>query len=216
MSELMTVAYIQIAPEHDPAVIALANEAVKLMDLARARTITKPDDLAPATEDLSLIAKLRKALTEKRADYLRPIKGHIEAVNAAFSTITAPLEEADRVTRDKVKAFRAEVEARRQEAEEINRQKEELARREAAFSGTGETTVDTTPVIAPAPVRQVTTDSGSTGIMKVRRWEVADFSLVPNEFKLIDAGKVTKLVKAGGSIPGIKVWEEETVRVTTR
>ena len=214
--EVAITAIIKIGPEHDPAVLTLAEEARKLRDYAAVRVIATDIDLKPATEDLSIIARVKKALAEKKADYLKPIKAHIDAVSAAFLSITAPLDEADTITRNKVKDYRAAVEKRRLEAEEINRQKQELARRETAFHGTGEITVDTAPVEAPAPVNRVFTDLGTASMMKVKKWELVDFKAVPDEFKLLDSGKITKLVKAGGTIPGIRVYEEESIRVTTR
>ncbi|MDP2158644.1 MAG: hypothetical protein Q8K68_13165 [Nitrospirota bacterium] len=216
VQEVMTTAIIKIGPEHDPAVLALAGEATKLRDYALARIITTDIDLKPATDDLSVIAKLKKALAEKKADYLSPIKAHIDAVNQAFSSIMQPLDEADLITRNKVKEYRAAIEKRRLEAEEINRQKQELARREAVFNGTGEVTIDTTPVEVPIPVSRIATDLGTASTMKIKKWELLDFQLVPERYKILDAASITKIVKAGGTIPGIKVWEEETIRVTTR
>ena len=216
MTTIGTVAVVRVKPEDDMAVTTLAQEAMRLRDYALVRVVATDDDLIPATDDLSLIAKVKKRLAECKAGYLQPIKAHLDTVAAAFASVMAPLEEADRVTRGKVNAYRVAQQQRQAEAEAINRQKEELARREAEFSGTGETTVDLTPVVAPAPVRRVTTDSGATGTMVIRKWEVQEFALVPDDYKVLDAGKITRIVKAGGNIPGIKTWTEETLRVTAR
>jgi len=210
------VALIRVKPQDDIKVITLANEAARVLDYANKRIIASDAALTPATEDLSVIAKLKKSLAEAKAEYVKPIKGHLDDVNAAFNMILKPLEEADRVTRDKIMAYRAAVQKRAAEAEEINRRKAELARKEAEFSGTGEFMIDTTPVEAPAPVNKVQTEIGSTGVMKVTKWELVDFAAVPDRFKVLDSAAITKLVKAGGSIPGIRVYTEETLRVNTR
>ena len=48
-------------------------------------------------------------------------------------------------------------------------------------------------------------------------WEVIDFDMVPNEYKAIDASKIGRVVRAGlHAIPGIRIWEEETLKVTAR
>ncbi len=210
------VAVIKIKPQDDPRVRALADEATKLRDYAVARTIKTDADCKPATEDLSVIARVKKALTEAKADYVKPIRGHLDDVNAAFTLILAPLDEADKVTRNKILAYREEQAKRAAEAEEINRQKAELARREAQFNGTGEITIDTTPVQAQEPVKRVSTDIGTASVQKVTTWELVDFAAVPDQYKILDAGKITKLVKGGGTIPGIKVIVKEGLRVTTR
>lgn len=213
------VAIIKVGPEHDPAVLDLAEKARKLREYAIARIIVKDTGLFPAIEDLSIIAKVKKALAEKKTDYLKPIKAHIDAVTAAFTSITQPLDEADSITRKKVMDYRAEVEKRRLEAEEINRQKQELAHREAAFNGTGEVTVDTTPVEAPAPIGRVFTDLGTGSTMGVYKWELVDIALVPREYLVVNAGMVTGVVKGSKGkivIPGLRIWKEETLRVTTK
>ncbi len=212
----LSLATIKVKPEDDPKVVALATEARQLRDFAVARVIGTEADLKPATEDLSIIAKVKKALTEAKALYVKPIRGYLDDVNAAFTSITAPLDEADKVTRDKVLAYRQVMAKRAADAEKLNADALDVARRQAEASGTGEFTVNTTPVVAPAPVKRVATELGTASVQKVVRWEVVDKALVPEDYKILDAGKITKLVKGGGSLPGIKVIIDEGLRVTTR
>jgi hypothetical protein len=61
------------------------------------------------------------------------------------------------------------------------------------------------------------TDDGTTSKVSIRKWELVDFSQVPDEYKAIDAVKIGKVVRAGiPSIPGIRIWQEETLRVGTK
>ncbi len=211
-------ALIRIRPDADESLLALRDEISRIMKYSSLRVITSDADLAPATDDLSIIARLRKALEDKRKEYVSPVNEHIKVVNAYFKVLTDPLEVADKTTRNKILAYRAEQEKKRQEAEEINRQKEELAMREAAFNGTGEITVDTTPVPVPeVQPNHVRTDTGTLGKVMVRKWEVEDLSKVPIDYLMIDATKVGKVVRAGiPSISGIRIWQEENLRVTTK
>lgn len=210
-----TTALIQVNPASELAIQGLYAEALKLKQYALARVILIDADLKPATDDLSIIAGLRKAIEEKRAEYIKPIRGHLDTINEVFKQFTAPLVEADTLNRDKVKAYRAEQERKRTEAEAIEKEKLELARREQAL--TGEVTIDLTPGPTIEVVNKVHTELGTASGFKVRRWEVITFSLVPDEYKMIDAGKVTKLVKAGiSSISGIRIWSEESLRVTPK
>ncbi len=215
--ELITTAIINIAPQHDLVVLSLARQASQLRDFAVARVIATDADLTPATDDLSIIAKVKKALTEKKADYLKPIKVHVDAVNAAFATIMQPIEEADKITRLKVMAYRAEQESKARQAEDINRLRMEAAEKEMKLKG--ELTESVNLVEVPIPVHRVSTDLGSASTMKVYRWELTDLSQVPPEYKKLDEAKITAVVKASkGSIiiPGIRVYEDSTIRVTTR
>jgi len=215
-TEETKLATIRVRPQQDPAVFALSEQAERLRDIALERRIVCDADLSPATEDLSVIAQVKKGLAAIKTEYVKPIKGHLDDVNAAFNMILKPLEEADSITRAAILAYRAAAQKRAAEAEAINRQAEELARKQAEFSGTGEFTVDTTPKVAPAVVDKVRTDIGSAGVMKVTKWELVDKAAVPEDYKILDAAKITKIVKAGGSIPGIRVYTEDTLRVNTR
>jgi len=206
-------AIINVAPALDPAVGLLKEEAIRLKDFAEKRIIASDADLKPAVDDLSLIANVKKALATKKAEWLKPIKSHIDAVSAVFEEITTPLGQADIINRKKVLDYRAEQQRIADEAEAINRAKLELAQREAKLND-GVITVDLTPIEVPAPIAKVRTDAGLAGTMKVTKWELIDFKAVPDEYKTLDSARITKVVKAGGSIPGIKVWEEATLRVT--
>jgi len=210
------VATIKVKPEDDPHVITLALEANNLLDFAKLRVIKIDADLRPATEDLSIIATVKKKLKEAKDLYVKPIKGHLDDVNAAFTKIMTPLDEADKVTRDKVLAYRQAQAKHAAEAEQLNRDAQDVARRQAEMSGTGEFTANTTPVEAPAPIKRVSTDLGTASVAKVVTWELVDKNLVPEDYKILDAGKITKLVKGGGTLPGIRVIEKEGLRVTTR
>ncbi len=231
--QIELTAVIHISPESDTAILTLLAEANRLRDIAEARIIATDADLKGAVDDLAIIARVWKALTEKKAEYSKPIKVHLETVNAAFHMLLQPIEAADEITRDKWTEYRAEqvrrkyeadeINRKRQaEADEINRQKEELARREAVLNN-GEITVDLTPVIAPAPivapvpVAKVRTDQGTTQTTHNWKGEVVNFELVPNEYKVIDYVKLGKVIRAGlHTIPGVRIWDEEGLRVTPR
>ena len=67
----LTHVVIRVKPEDDPSVVALTGEALKLRDYAVARVIATDADLPGATNDLALMASLKKALTEKKAEYTK-------------------------------------------------------------------------------------------------------------------------------------------------
>lgn len=207
---------IKIRPEMNPQLISYFDEAVKLLDYAEARVIAATEDLEAATNDLSIIANLKRALEEKRKEYIKPLQDHLKGINDTFKMLMAPIETADQITRKKILAFQAEQERIRQEQFEINRLRTEAAQKEAALHG-GEISepVQLVEVGAAAPKR-ISTDMGTVGQRMITKWEVLNFSQVPDEFKVIDSAKVTKLVKGGGSIPGIRVWQEPILAVKAR
>jgi len=192
------------------------NEALKVKDYAEKRVIVTAEDLKPATDDLSIIARLKKALEEKRKEYVEPINDHLKAVNEAFKTFTDPLNNADKLTRQKILGYRAEQERQRQEIEEIAKLEREAAERKAAL--TGEPVVIPEVVEAPAVApKHYRTDMGTLGTAKIWKFEVVDFSLLPDRFKMENAALIGKVVRAGErEIPGVRIWEERTLRITTK
>ncbi len=53
--------------------------------------------------------------------------------------------------------------------------------------------------------------------MKIKKWEVEDITKVPGEYLMVDTVAIGKLVRAGiKSISGIRIWEEETLKVSAK
>ncbi len=210
-----TAALIQVRPDADPRVLALYQEGIKLRDYARARVVANDDDVKTATDDLSVIASLKKAIEERRREYVGPINEHLKAVNAAFGNFTDPLNEANTVNRDKVLAYRAEQERVRREQERINQLRMEAARVEMELKGESSEPAGLVPVAEVAPARY-RTDVGTTGTAKVWKFEVVDFALLPDQYKEANIPMIRKVVQAGAAIPGVRAWQEEGLRVTAK
>ncbi len=216
----VTTAIIQIAPSLDLKVQGLVDEIQKILTFAELRVITTDDDLPPATNDLTVMANLTKAINGKKKEYCDPIKGYLKSVQETFELISKPLAEADQITRGKIMAYRQAQETKRIEIERINRLRMEAAEAEAKLNGDGVITqsVNLIPE-APAPIKKVTTEAGSLGTMKVTKWEVENFALLSDEYKIVDGAKVGAVVRASKgtiTISGIRIWIEETLSVRAR
>ena len=192
------------------------DQALKLQEYAEARVIATVEDIKLATNDLSIIAKLRKAMEEKKREYLDPLKAQAEAIRETYSILMDPIFRADKLTRDKILAYQKEQERKRQEQEEINQMRMEAAQKEKALKGEITEPVELVEVAPEAPKR-VSTDMGMVGQRMIRKWELVDMALVPEEYKILDGTKITKVVKAGiPSIPGIRIYEEPILTVSAR
>ena len=207
-------ALVLVRPDIDPGVLALYQEGLGLLRFAEARIIGDGQDIKTATDDLSIIARLKKAIEERRREYVGPLNDHLRAVNEAFRGLTDPISQADTITRRKILDFRAEQERIRIEQERINRLREEAAQAEMRLKGELSEPLAQIPVSPESP-SIYRTDSATLGKTTIKKWEVVDLQLVPIEYLVIDAAKVGKVVRAGiPSIPGIRIWTEESLRVT--
>jgi len=212
-----TTAVINIAPNQDEEVQKLVGEAERLLVYAQDRVVNNTETLKSATEDLSFIAQVKKTLEAKRTAYVKPINAHVKAINDTFKRITSPIEEADQLTRSKVLAYRQEEDRKAHEIAEVNRLRMEAARKEAALNE-GELSESIDLMEAPTPLSTtVRTDVGAASAAMIQKWEVINFAEVPDEYKMVDASKIGKVVKAGiPLIPGIRIWKEPTLRVNPK
>lgn len=203
-------ALVRVSPENDEKVAALYNEGVRMLEIADARAIEKPEDLPLATNDLVLIVKTKKAIEEIRKEYVTPIRKHLDDVNTAFKDFTAPLIRAEALTRNKMNEYRAEVARRILEEEEINRKRTEAAQQEMKLKGELTESVDLVEV-EPEVAKRVSTDLGSVGQRDHWKYEVFDFILVPDAYKVIDSSQLSAITKKHHDqkpIPGIRFYNE--------
>ncbi len=216
MGDEVITAIVKVKPEVDEAVIALQRECAKLLVWAEIRTVATNDDVVAATDDLSGLANLKKAIEGKRKEYTIPLDDHKKVIMDFFKRLTEPLDQADKITRDKILTYRREVDRKRQEVEAIEQAKLELARREEAL--TGEHTVDLTSIEKPeAAPTHVYTETGALGTITTWKFEVIDFPMLPDEYKMVDAVKLGKVVRAGlRTISGVRIYSEESLRISPK
>lgn len=215
-SETTYTVAVRIKPETDIQVNQFYAEALKAREYAEARVITTVDDLKPATDDLSLIARLKKAMEDKRKEYVKPLNDHVKTINDAFKTLMEPIETADSITRGKILAFQLKQKLIREEQEKINTLRLEAAKKEMELKGEISESVNLVEVIPEAP-RRVSTDTGSIGQRDHWTFEVLDITLVPAEYLILDSAKVGKVVRAGlRTIPGIRIYNEPILAVNIR
>ena len=63
-----------------------------------------------------------------------------------------------------------------------------------------------------APPKTVRTEAGSVTIRSAWKFEVVDMAALPDEYKIADAVKLGKVVRAGvREIPGVRIYEEMVV-----
>ena len=208
-------ALLRIDPRQDAIVIGFYDEAKKLLDYANARVITSLDDAKLATDDLSMIAKLKKAMESKRKDYLQPFQDHVKEVNEIYKTLMQPIETADMVTRSKVLSFQREQAELKAKQEEINRLRMEAATKEAELNN-GEIKESVNIIDVVTIPTHVYADNSTLGTSKVWKFEVEDLTKIPLEYLIPDMVKIGKVVRAGVKIPGVKSWQENSLRVNSK
>ena len=216
-----STAVVQIKPDLDPAFQALLQQTNDLRAYALSLPVESPEGVRKATEDLSLISSLKRALEDLRKSYTSPLDKFKRSILDIFNLVSGPLDEADSALRGKVKAYNRKQEEIRAEAERIEALRKEAEDRATKLSETtGEPGPDL-PSLAPLPAAQpaetVDTEAGGLRMRVVRRWKLVDFEKVPDKYKQLNEALITKVVKAGEpDIPGIEIYTEKEPVITSR
>lgn len=212
-----TTAVINIAPGQDVAVQNLLDEVMKVKEYADKREIASLEDDKDATNDLTAMRNLKETIEEKRKEYVGPLNEHIKAVNDAFKLLTEPLAQATRITKEKATAYRLELQRIQQEQEEINRKRREAAEAEMRLKGELTESVNEIEVVeAPKLVRA---ELGTSGLMDVWKYEVTNFALLPDEYKVVDTAMLNSIAKKhhdSKQISGVRFYNEPTIQTRRR
>ena len=214
-----TSTLVKIDPKKDALVMAYYSQAGTLLEYAKSRNIATIEDANAATNDLAMIANLRKALDKRRKDYLAPFQEHVKEVNGIYQTFMASVEEADRITRVKWQAFMNEQARLKAKQEEINNLRIEATRKEAELSGTGEIKEETVLIPVIEAPKKTKTEMGTAGQKANWVYQITDFALLPDAYKLPNTAALNALarsVKDSRAIPGLRIYNEPTVAVRTK
>lgn len=208
---------LALRPGEDLEVHGYYEEASRLLEYAEARVIATVEDLKPVTDDLSLIAKLKKAMEAKKKEYLDPPRAQIEAIRATYDYLMLPVLTAGKITGDKMLAFNKEQERIRLEQVEINQLRFGAAQKEMELTGELSESVGLVEVIPE--VKRVSTDMGTAGMTDHWKYEVVDFALLPDEFKVVDSAMLNTIAKKHHDtkqIAGVRFYNEPIIAVRAR
>jgi hypothetical protein len=211
--QILDTAVVKIAPGLDTEVRRLTVEVDKLRVYSQTLAVLTAEDVAAATNDLSIIANLKKAITAKHNEYKEPIEALLKPVNEVFKILYVIIAETTGNYKGKVLAYAMEEKRKADEAAEIVRLENEAAARKAALANAPAPAPAPLPT-APPPLATTRAEAGTSSVMMVTKWRLADMKLVPREYLVLDSAKITKQVKAGiGSIEGIEIYKEPALRV---
>jgi hypothetical protein len=196
-------------------------------------SVVSPETELKAREYLASIRKELKAFKVAVVEVKKPFKKEIDDIDAASKPWLAKLQEKDEETERAILAYlrkvREETEKANQKALEKFEKKADKAAVKAIETGTPMPFI-IPPALASAPPKTVELEGARQTVVKRKAWrivlngrvlldpsylnakEAALIGLaIPPELFLLDTVSVGKIVRAGGTIPGIEVFEEESL-----
>ena len=194
------------------------DEAALIVANAKAIEVKDDDSLNAAVVIGGSAKKVAKAIDVQRKAIILEPSDFVKGVNSLCKAITDNLDEAERITKQKIGQHQARVELERRKQEELARKAaDELQKKinaEAKKSG-----VEAPQVVAPViPVAQkvVRTENGAS--YQVKRWicTVINPAEVPREYCEPSKRLLDDAVKMGvRKLPGCKIEEISETRFRT-
>lgn len=196
-------------------------------------SVTSPETELQAREYLASIRKELKAFKASVIEIKKPFKKEIDEIDSASKPWIEKLQQKDQETEQAILAYLRKV---REETEKANQKalekyEKKVATVEAkAIANNKPMPLVIPPALASAPAKTVAIEGAKQTVVKHKKWrvriagsEVADPSVVtaklseefktgiPLEFFILDSAKIGRIVRSGGTIPGIEVYEEESL-----
>ena len=192
-------------------------EAMRLLEYAKGRVISTLEDAKSATNDLSIISKLKKAMETKRKENLSPHEAEIKVIRETYTYLMTPVLEAEGITKEKQMAFIRKQERIRQTQEEINIKRMEAAQEEMKL--TGELTESVNLVEVQEASARIRTDLGISGLTAHWIYVVIDIDLVPREYLVEDSAMLSAIARKHHDqkqVPGVRFYNEPYLATRTR
>lgn len=183
-------------------------QVTKLEKQATELTIATPEQNVAATE---LKAKLKEAGTlikARKEEITKPLNEALKSARNLFAPLEQQFESADAIVGRKLIAYKQEVERKTREEEARIAARVE---RGTMKIETAEKKMENLPTVA----KTTRTEHGAVQFRKIKKVQVINPDLVPDKFWVIDQVALRSAALAVGQlgevIPGVKVYEEETV-----
>jgi len=181
-----------------------------LVETANEFVVSNQEEATNAGDYLSNIKKLEKQIESKRTEITKPINQSLKTINENFKEAVTPLKEASNTFKTKILAWRIE------ENERIIKEKEALIK----LTKAAEKTEDKEMIKIVEQIKEpeeIKTTMGNTQTRKIWRYEIIEFSKVPEGYKEINPVRVNTAIRDGvRDIPGLKIYQEEIIAINSK
>jgi hypothetical protein len=164
--------------------------------------ITSQEDLDKANEFLTVVMKVEKALTERKAEITKPLMAGLASARELFKPLEADHAEAKKTIKGKMLEYSIA------EQERIDIEKLRVEKRVEKGTMRVDTAIKKLEDIGDKP---------TTSLRTVTKFRVVDENLLPREFLCPDMDKLKEAVlKQKLTVPGVELYEEKSIVGSTR
>ena len=216
---------------------ALALAAVRQL-VGMQISVVSPETELRAREYLASIRKELKAFKASVVEVKKPFKKEIDEIDSASKPWIEKLTQKDQETEQAILAYvrRVREETEKQNQKALEKYEKKVATVEAKAIANGKPMpIVMPPALASAPAKTVELDRAKQTVVKHKKWRLEpvqdadgvpytpdpekltarDAQLhqyqIPLEYFILDTARIGKVIRAGGQVPGIVMYEEESL-----
>ena len=168
--------------------------------------ITTDQEQAEATAYIARGKKVLKFCESLYEPLIKQLKATIKQHQDEAKAKLAPLESRIAVVSQASIAYFT-----RQQDEARKKQEKENAKYDRKVEKAGPDAVLQPPPVVATPAKHINTEAGQVQFRTVKKFRIADESLIPAEYWVLDEVKIGKAVRAGITIPGVTAYEEKVM-----
>jgi len=216
-SELSTAVMVIAYPERDGTYLQLAGQVKDLIVRLDAHQVTDQESAGKAADDLSMVLRLKRALTKRQTEYTKPVHDLHTSFIATFKAILDPLEASNLVLKSKLGVWTVAEQAKADDARKA------AAIAEVERMGQADVDEETGEIHeppdapAPPPAAVSPTTRGLQGVINtkmVKKFTITHPDMVDRKYCSPDPKLVKDAVDAGiKKIDGVYIYEEPAVTV---
>lgn len=167
--------------------------------------ISDQKGLEDATDILARIKQMAKIIKERKEKITKPLNDALRSARELFAPFEQRTDEAERVVKGKILTYQQEV--NRKAAEEEAKIAKKVEEGKIKFE-TGAKKIEQIERVE----NKVEGKKGFVQMRKIKKFEITDAGKLPRKYLVPDMVAIREdAVKNGIEIPGVRVYEEETL-----
>ena len=188
--------------EDDKRVTLIEKKVSPSVQEAQSIKIVDEKSLEAATELLSKVNKNLDHITEEKEKITKPLNEALKVERNRWKPMETVLESAKTILRQGIIKYQTQAKKKADDdaAKIAERAGKGTILPQTALRKMGE---------IQAPVKSVSTTSGSLKFRTDKKFEVMDLSLLPLDYHLADEVAIRKAMKEGIELPGVRYYEEQ-------
>jgi len=182
-----------------------------VIEKAQGYVVENIKDVDSASSFLKEIKDMEKIVEDKRLTFTKPLNESLKNINDTFKKMREPLEQARDLLTKKILTWKR-TEAERVAAEQAAWRKIQEAEAELRR-------LQNKPEIIEEPITIAPVVNKIGNMQTVKRWTyaVVDLTQVPDCYKMLDAVALREAIRTGvREIPGVKIYQEESLSIVNR